>query len=176
MLDLTKLPKTQPTGEKTGVNVSAMLSGLNVAQVFEQGQYFTEPGEYLAEVEECLVKRGNISGAPLFIVKFRIKSVISPGGTVLAGQTRSIAQKLTDTNVAFPVLKQFALACLNPGSSEERVEAEQLCESALEAAADPNKQAFKGTLIRIVTVAKTTKKGQLIHVANFHGVQTKKEG
>lgn len=173
MLDLTNLPKSA-TPTKTGVNVSSILSGLNAAQTFEQGQYFTEPGEYLAEVEECLVKRSNISGAPLFIVKFRIKEVISPGGTLQAGQVRSIAQKLTDTNVAFPVLKQFALACLNPTTAEERVEAEQLCESSLEAAADPNRQAFNKTTIRIVVVPKTTKKGQLIHVANFHGLQTEK--
>lgn len=187
MLDLKNLPKA-PAVNAAPIAPGSLLSGLNQSQTFESGTYFSEPGTYNALIEKCIMKRSGKTGAPVYIMEFTIKDVlvappqiaiVKDGVSTMVdnpnapkqGSRRTYVQKMVDVNVAFPMLKSFALAALAPKTPEERLAAEQQCEDALEAAAD-DRQLFKGTEIQINVVAKTTRAGVLIHLPVFKPAST----
>lgn len=184
-LDLSKLPAptTQSAG---GVNVAAVLSGLNQAKEFEQGQYFTEPGTYNCEIKRCLLKRSQASGAPVFIVELQVKDIlisppeeqiivngqvqmVTPKGAPKVGESRSWVQKLSDTNIAFPALKSFYLAAVAPKTPEERVKAEAATEAVLDQATS-EANILAGCVVKVTVIKKTTKKGQVIFLPTFKAV------
>lgn len=183
MLDLKNLPAPTAPAASAPVSTTSILAGLNKAPTFEQGTYFSEPGNYNCTIERCLMKRSGKTGAPVYIMEFTIKDILVPSPMVptvvngehrmvpnpaapTVGSKRSFVQKLTDINVAFPTLKAFALAALAPSTPEERAQAETSCEAVLEKAAS-DEQILKGTVINVNVVPKTTKAGILIHIPVF---------
>lgn len=88
------------------------------------------------------------------------------------GSERTYVQSLENSNVAFPKLKEFYLAAAGPFKDPTaRKEAEDKTQAMLEAAADENIQAFKGSKVKITVVPHTTKKNILIHLPYFEAIE-----
>ena len=79
------------------------FKGTNTAAVFEKGT-FLAPGNYLVEVERCLVKVTRKAG-PAFIAELRILETSNPAHQI--GQKVTWFQALKDADVSRPALKAF---------------------------------------------------------------------
>jgi hypothetical protein len=132
------------------------FSGIKHAQVFEKGRYF-EPGNYVLEVKKVIYKRTQRSG-DAFIVEFQVLE--SDVESFSPGSVGSWYQNLTDTNIAFPAIKEFLMVLLgvNKNDREQWEEFNNSIEELLqEATSDSN--PLGGLQIKLYAYLKKTAKG-----------------
>lgn len=135
-----------------------LFKGINEAEIFERGMYFSAGFDGIVQVEKVIVKRTRASG-DAFIVEYR---VIEGGNDRDPNRAkRSWFQKLIDTDIAYPAIKAWAAACAGYEPSErdaiEKEVAPQL-ENALDAATEsPADNDFTGCYLHLVTTMVMTK-------------------
>lgn len=141
------------------MGTAEIFKGLRNANVFEKGVYLDAGGDFLLEVNKCIVKHTRGKG-DAFIVEFKVLESNKEKNTV--GSKCSWYQGITNTDVAWPAIKEFTYALLGKDYSnkddrkycEEKIDPkiEELVDAAV---GDDNK--FKGMKVRVQTSSKITK-------------------
>lgn len=135
-----------------------IFKGLRNASVFERGVYLKAGGDYLLEIEKCLVKETRKSGYG-FIVELKVLESKGPDVNPV-GSKATWFQSLRDKNVAFGAIKEFMYAVLGLDLAnaadkkmiEETIDPqiEQMMEEAIEGG------KFNGLQVRVQTSSKLT--------------------
>lgn len=131
-----------------------IFSGVNEAKVFDQGRKLPPGIDHRVRIDKVLVNKSG-RGGDNFIVEYTAVSSTTQG--VEIGGKYSWVQNLKDTKVAFPSLKQFALACLKADKIKNAAHYAQ-CEAQVEQILDAAAGAgyLNGNEILVSTVQKTT--------------------
>jgi hypothetical protein len=139
-------------------------SGFKQAQTYDQGKYL-DPGQYKAEIVKTLVKDSRGSGT-LFIAELRILE--SNHAEHSPGSKRSWVQKMQDKDIAFPAIKEFAMAVMGVSKNDTAAVSEfnEQCETLLDAAINEN--LFEGYTVAIECFHKETKKGNTFTVHQWY--------
>lgn len=147
------------------------FSGIGEVDLFEKGVYLSPEGSYELEVQNMLLKETRKAGLG-FIVEFTVVSSTHESHAV--GSKATWFQKLIDTDVAFPAIKEFFVSLLDVDMKDP--EAKEEFNNSLEdlldevtswtPTADDKDHPLKGTRIRCDTYSKKTKEKNLDFTAH----------
>jgi hypothetical protein len=139
------------------------FSGLEKAQIFEKGNPLPE-GAFDLEVTRVLSKRTRKGDA--FIVEFKVLDAYG-NPKVNIGEKRTWFQKLTDTDIAFPSIKEFVVATLGLDKTQEAdkktidtevgPQLKGIVDTAVDAGSKPD-AGLNGSKVHVNTFKKKTQK------------------
>lgn len=141
------------------MGTAEIFKGLRNANVFEKGFYLEPGGDFLLEVNRCIVKHTRGHG-DAFIVEFKVLESNKEKNGV--GTKVSWYQGIANTDVAWPAIKEFVYALLGKDftKKEDRKYCEEKIDPKIETLVDGavgDENNFKGMKIRVQTSSKVTK-------------------
>lgn len=141
--------------------MSNLFSGAKGKALSQQGVYMTPGFDGDVKVERCLVQKTRKGQA--YIVEFEVVKSANPQHPV--GAKRSWIQSLNDQDIGFRAVKAFCVAAsgINPKLAEDAKKLEEFenqCEEIMTASDREHGNVFAGTVLRLETTNKPTKKGE----------------
>lgn len=139
------------------------FSGVENAQIFERGNFLPPGGKYRLRVMRTIVKKTRKSG-DAFIAEFEV--IESDLDEVKVGSRYSWFQKLVDTDVAFPAIKEFIATLLGfdvrdkEGMKEFNGKVKSVLQEASEEYSKEEDHPLHGLEILCETYQKETKQGK----------------
>lgn len=150
----------------------SIWDGLENTETYERGNYMKPGFIGVVEITKTILKETRAVG-PAFIAEMKV--VKSNMDEHPPGQKVSWFQKLTDKDIAFPSIAEWAAAVggVDPANKEavKQLIAEELKQVMEEATDNPQDNAFIGQQVALETVQVTTKNDRLFTRHNWSPVE-----